>query len=203
MFFMFEFWERLSPRVCFLEEVFLLGSWLPLRVLVFLPRDNFLNESSFWWKPFCWGSDYLFNFWYSCWGTLLLMSLPSGGGFSIWLPITCLSFTLPVDGHVLNETPCWGEPVCRFWLPVWVLVFLLRDFFLMRLLSGVRLDVRIFWWKSFCWGSDYLFDFWYSCWGTFFLTSLLSVGSLSVGNLSLPAEKLFLKRTTFWGEAFC
>ena len=59
------------------------------------------------------------------------MSLPSGGSFSIGLPITCLSFSLPVerhsvgllltclsfslpvDPHVLNETACWGEPFCR------------------------------------------------------------------------------------------
>ena len=41
------------------------------------------------------------------------MSLPSGGSFSIGLRITCLSFSLPVDRHVLNEAPCWGEPFCR------------------------------------------------------------------------------------------
>ena len=33
--------------------------------------------------------------------------------------------------------------------------------------------------------------------------SLLSGGSLFVGSLSLPAERLFLNRTTFWGEALC
>ena len=38
---------------------------------------------------------------------------------------------------------------------------------------------------------------------------LLAGASLSVGfpttclSLSLPAERLFLNRTTFWGEAFC
>ena len=33
--------------------------------------------------------------------------------------------------------------------------------------------------------------------------SRLSGGSPPVGNLRLPAERLFRNRTTFWGEAFC
>ena len=126
------------------------------------------------------------------------MNLLSGGGFSTWLPIACLSFTLPVDGHVLNETPCWGEPICRVWLPVWVLVFLLRDFFLIRLLSGVRLAVRVFWWKSFCWGSDYLFDLRYSCWGTFFLMSRLSGATV----LDVFFDFLFGSQGSVWDDNF-
>ena len=67
----------------------------------------------------------LLGLWSSYWGTFSLMSLPSGaflpvgyvsplcGGLSVGFLITCLSFSLPVEG-----------------------------FFLMRLLSGASLSVR-------------------------------------------------------------
>ena len=73
----------------------------PIEVLSFhhLVSDGvliILNDSSFWDKPSCWVSDFLFGCQSSCWEGIFLMSLLSGATLPAGLLISCLGVSLPV-----------------------------------------------------------------------------------------------------------
>ena len=99
----------------------------------------------------------------SCsWGTIFLTSLFSAGSLSAGLLATCLSFSLPAEGHFLNKTPFRGESFC------WVSDIL---FGLVSFLSGASLAVGVL---IFSDGLQV------SCWVTSLWFSLLSGKSFSL-----------------------
>ena len=91
-------------------------------------------------------------------GNSFSMSLISGVNLSVGCLISYLGFSLPVWGHVLNDSPVWGKSFCLvsdLLFDILVILFGLKVF----LLGDISLNESPFWGKkSSCWASDLSFQ---------------------------------------------